>query len=212
MGPVHVICPRVIRWVPYGAAMRAGGRLVWVLRALAGGVVVALAGCAGGASVSPPRTVVVTQTVTPTPAAASGADVAAQWPALAARAFTGSAPQFPVELVGWRLVEQWDPPMRAFTGQWSAVAASDGSTFPATMNGCATSRFLVRWRALNPAVEVTARWVDAAGGASSNSSGESGWMVADGCHTPELGLTQDGADGSTLTDIAVSVQHWSAAP
>jgi hypothetical protein len=80
------------------------------------------------------------------------------------------------------------------------------------MNGCDGQRFLVRWRSLNPQAPVTAAWLDSAGEVSDSVAGASGWMVSDGCHTPQVTLAGQPADGSTLVDVTMAIQQLEPIP
>ncbi len=127
----------------------------------------------------------------------------------------GSPPPFPSSLDHWRFDTEWDDTPRAFSGQWSAVAGADSDRFPATMNGCDSGLFLVRWRAVSTRSVVRSTYQHS--GATGNEfmgesrSGTTGWMILDQCQIPQFTLERDSA-GSTLTDVAVSVQHYWPAP
>src|SRR5690349_6484568 len=60
---------------------------------------------------------------------------------------TGPGPAFPATLPGWQLADEWTDGARVFA-DW--VSLCTGGTcphpYPATMNGCANQRFLIRWR------------------------------------------------------------------
>jgi hypothetical protein len=78
------------------------------------------------------------------------------------------------------------------------------------MNGCDNQRFLVRWRVLDEGATITAMWADDANTEHERDVGTAGWFDMDGCEHPAIRLAQ-GASGSTLTDVAVSVQqYWPA--
>ncbi len=92
----------------------------------------------------------------------------------------GSAPEFPSVLEGWRLQDSWNSMPRAFIGRtWTPVSGPNYGTFPATMNGCNTQLFLVRWRALAPGAPVEARWTYGPQQGKSLTS-DAGWMSRPG--------------------------------
>lgn len=122
------------------------------------------------------------------------------------------APEFPVEMDHWTLQGQWSTMPRAFTDQWSTAAGPEYDDFPATMNGCADQRFLVRWRVVDDEVEVRAAMVDTVGGVWKQTSGNAGWMDLNGCYAPGFQLAGPTSDGSTLVDVAVEVQQYRPAP
>lgn len=123
---------------------------------------------------------------------------------------TGKPPAFPASLDGWRLQAQWDVTPRAFDSTWTDIPGPDYTAFPSTMNGCDDQRFLVRWRVLDDGATVTAVWADDADNEHGRVVGSAGWFDLDGCEHPAIRLAQ-GANGSTLSDVAVSVQqYWPA--
>jgi serine/threonine protein kinase len=123
---------------------------------------------------------------------------------------TGTPPQFPESLEGWRLQNQWDVTPRAFDTDWTDLPGADYTDFPSTMNGCDNQRFLVRWRVLDEEATITAIWADDANTEHERVLGSAGWFDLDGCEHPAIHLAQ-GANGSTLSDVAVSVQqYWPA--
>lgn len=148
------------------------------------------------------------------------------WPEANAARAAGEAPAFPDQLQGWELQGEWTDPVRVFSGDegaesaWTTVSGPDFEEFPATMNGCDSRQFLVRWRAVKGDVELGARWVRGAqalgtygleGTEGGEHTGSAGWMVLDGCQVPQMQLASID-DGSTLADVAVEVQEWAVAP
>ncbi|MEO5663743.1 MAG: hypothetical protein ABIR39_10695 [Nocardioides sp.] len=144
------------------------------------------------------------------PAAASTITEPAPWSATTNEAFTGSPPAFP-ELLhdGWRLRQEWNIITRAFNDSWAAGAGPEHAPFPATMNGCDTSRFLVRWRTVNPDSKLLSGWISGEV-ADAVQPAESGWMSLDGCQTPQWQLLSPA--GNFLTDVTVDIQEWKPAP
>jgi hypothetical protein len=124
----------------------------------------------------------------------------------------GEGPAFPDDLKGWQRQREWTETTRAFTDQWASVCGSDTCTnpYPATMNGCAQQKFLVRWRSLDDPVlfgygEVTGD-VGTVVEDHLSAAAAQGWAELSGCSWP---LWQYSAGKpSTLGDVAVSVQQW----
>ncbi|HEY5880742.1 MAG TPA: hypothetical protein VIU11_17660 [Nakamurella sp.] len=99
---------------------------------------------------------------------------------------------------------------RAFDTTWTDVSGPDYTEFPSTMNGCDQLCFLVRWRVLDDGATINAMWADAADNAHEQVTGTTGWFDLDGCEHPAISLVSS-SNGSTLTDVAVSVQqYWPA--
>jgi hypothetical protein len=128
----------------------------------------------------------------------------------------GQGPEFPTKLVGWQLQAEWADGTRAFTGSWSSLCGEEACPhrYPATMNGCANQRFLIRWRSLGGPVlfaygEVTGD-VGTIADQQLAKPTDRGWAELTGCSWPLWQyVAQD--NGSNLGDIAVAVQHWQAA-
>ncbi|WP_157519466.1 hypothetical protein [Modestobacter sp. Leaf380] len=141
------------------------------------------------------------------------ADASADWAATGVQFEVGDPPEFPRDLDGWALQNTWSVLPRAFEGQdWTLVPGADYDTFPSTMNGCDTQRFLVRWRVLADDVEVEAGLLDAIGDGGSSLSGSNGYMSFDGCLTPAFRLPETNSEYSTLTDVTTEVQQYYPAP
>lgn len=128
----------------------------------------------------------------------------------------GQGPEFPDDLDGWQQQNEWTETTRAFGGQWTSVcgSAACADPYPATMNGCASQRFLVRWRSLNGVVlfaygEVTGD-VGTVVEKQLAKPAQQGWAELTGCSWP-LWQYPPGHP-STLGDIAVSVQRWTPRP
>lgn len=122
------------------------------------------------------------------------------------------SPEFPTSIPQWRLEDTWHTTPRAFTGSsWTTAAGPEHAPFPASQNGCNSARFLVRWRATaeDSMVEATAMGYGIKPGETV--VGQAGWMDLNGCEEPAFRL-QGRSDGSTLTDVTVSVQRWFPAP
>ncbi|MFF2026884.1 protein kinase domain-containing protein [Rhodococcus koreensis] len=121
------------------------------------------------------------------------------------------SPEFPQSLPQWTLKTSWTLTTRAFQDSWSKAPGPGQSRFPATMNGCANQRFLVRWRAVNPNATVVATHLNAADKPTDQVTGNAGWMDLSGCYTPAFQFSAS-ADRSTLTDVTIAVQQWVPAP
>ena len=128
----------------------------------------------------------------------------------------GQGPAFPDKLDGWQQQRDWTEITRAFTGQWTSVCGSNtcNDPYPATMNGCANQRFLIRWRSLNDPVlfaygEVTGD-IGTIAEKQLTEPATQGWAELTGCSWPLWQYT-DGHP-STLGDITVAVQQWTPTP
>lgn len=142
---------------------------------------------------------------------ASPEDNRSEWPGPNSVGLAPS-PEFPASLPQWTSTRSWTVLPRYFTDfPWAKAPGPDYVTFPATMNGCDSSRFLVRWRAVNNNSQLVATYLDAAGTPGMQVTGNAGWMDLDQCHTPAFQLL-DNADGSNLTDVTITVQQYIPAP
>ncbi|MEE2034792.1 hypothetical protein [Rhodococcus chondri] len=122
------------------------------------------------------------------------------------------SPDFPTSLPQWTLLRSWTVLPRIFEDSpWVEAPGPDYSTFPAAQNACGTGRTLVRWRAVNPSSEVVATDLNAINTPGTQVSANAGWMDLDLCHLPAFRLI-DSADGSTLTDVTISIQQYLPAP
>ncbi|MFD6677315.1 hypothetical protein ACFWDA_23500 [Rhodococcus zopfii] len=122
------------------------------------------------------------------------------------------SPEFPTSLPQWTMTRSWTVLPRYFDDSpWTEAPGPDYGAFPATMNGCDSSRFLVRWRAVNDTSRLVATYVDAVGTPGMQVTGNAGWMDLDQCHTPAFRLL-GATDGSTLTDVTIAVQQYMPAP
>ncbi len=175
---------------------------------------------------TPPPVTVNTPTTTPPPVtsaatspltatrtqAATTAAVSNVWPTTTGHVGVAPSPAFPTALPGWQLHNTWTVMPRAFTGQQTLGSGPNYSSFPSTMNGCDSQRFLVRWRAINNTAQVDASVVDAANSVVQKVTANAGWMDFDGCRTPSFSLPRNATDGSTLTDVTVTVEQLYPGP
>jgi serine/threonine protein kinase len=126
----------------------------------------------------------------------------------AVRSQDEARPPFPQEVSGYSLDDENRESVRVFTGdkQWQTL-----EDFPATMNGCDEQRFYVRWRSLDPSAEVEATWLSDDGSVVLTKAvrGPAGWQSSDGCGQPGFRLHKS-RSGSTLTDVVIEVQRWTA--
>ena len=88
--------------------------------------------------------------------------------------------------------------------------------FPATMNGCSSGVFMVRWRSASPDVRIESSlgYYDLrVGPAKKPKVGVFGYMYGTNCDQPmfKFGGTLNGND-STLTDVYYELKFWQAAP
>jgi hypothetical protein len=120
-------------------------------------------------------------------------------------------------LPGYRLTSKQQTVVRVFDDGMPQVIYE----FPATMNGCAQGRFVVRWRTLHPDVTVTFAPVYGGTGPddlvpvedSQPETGTSGKWVSDTqCEQPAWALEDVGDRASTLVDITVEYEVWTATP
>lgn len=126
---------------------------------------------------------------------------------------SGSTVDLPDRFPGWVLDKQWSTLVRAFTDSWTSVSIADRlDLYPASMSGCASHRFLVRWRSIT---EVPVRF---AVGVLTGDVGTiveeelveptvEGWAQLHGCDWPLWQYVQQ-PSGSNLGDVAVELQHW----
>ena len=127
-------------------------------------------------------------------------------------------PDFPSEVVGYRLASTETLTSRAFTGSLNQVYE-----VVATMNGCANQRFYLRWRTLNQEMSVKAVWtyprlLDAKGELAEpvveeqggSAMGKSGWMSSYGCTIPAFEVADHpySGPGEPLTDVVVELRIW----
>ena len=117
---------------------------------------------------------------------------------------------------GYRLTATEDTSVRVFNDGMPEVIYD----FPATMNGCDQARFVVRWRTLD--ANAVARFTPAYGGtpdlgivpiegARSKTGSKGKWVSDSQCEQPSWTFVS--ASGkSTLADITVEYEVWTAAP
>ncbi|GIG93168.1 hypothetical protein [Plantactinospora endophytica] len=115
----------------------------------------------------------------------------------------GSLPDWPQSFPGYNLGVQGNTTVRVFGGE-GGLATIPG--FPATMNGCAHQRFLIRWRSLGD-VPIAASLVSAPDLITVEPAayGTAGWMSSHGCGQPAWGIVHD---DSRIEDISVTWQVW----
>lgn len=153
-------------------------------------------------------TVTVTATVTSAPPTAAPAPT---WPEQVGGGGYAPSPPFPTSLPEWSKDAEWRTSTRAFMDQWESVSGPDYADFPATMNGCNDRRSMVRYRAVNRNVVMDVRTVTTGIPNHDDVKAAAGWLDMDGCTVPQFRLSS-ATDGSTLTDVAVTVQQWVPAP
>lgn len=124
-------------------------------------------------------------------------------------------PDFPTVLQGWRLRREWEAHLRVFCGEWRSLSPDDpDDPYPATMNGCANQRFLIRWRSIGGA-PVRFGCGTVAGNIGTIVENElsapavCGWAELHGCGWPLWQFVEQ-KNGGNLGDIAVAVQSWIA--
>ncbi|MEU4426192.1 hypothetical protein AB0F81_36695 [Actinoplanes sp. NPDC024001] len=123
---------------------------------------------------------------------------------------SGQGPDFPDTLAGWQLADQWADQTRVF-GEWTSLCAGDdcAHSYPATMNGCANQRFLLRWRS-NGGEKLTFAHGTMAGDIGTLAEEQLtepvsiGWAELHGCGWP----LWKHSDPNGVTDVTVSVQQW----
>jgi hypothetical protein len=123
-------------------------------------------------------------------------------------------PAMPTTLAGY---QRSGPPttvtQRVFEGQPNYL-----DNFPWTTNACASTKNTTQWRSLVPDDVVAGDETDQHGSttlrsrdAKSVTTGRAGLIVGDGCQEPVFFLVRSPV-GDTLVDVAVTTQHWTAAP
>lgn len=135
-----------------------------------------------------------------------------QWPPLAdilkVAGAGQSPPPFPTAATGYSFSRSVQTTVRAFEGtKWATV-----TDFPATMNGCDQQRFYIRWRSLNPSAAIQATFVSSPDDIVLDApvTGTAGWQSGYGCGQPAFRLSSTASDGSTLADVVVEYQVWTA--
>lgn len=126
-------------------------------------------------------------------------------------AHAGQGPAFPAELTGWKAGDEWDGGLRA-SGDWVSLCSGDqcgDMSYPATMNGCANQRFLLRWRT-NDGAPVHFGYGTVAADIGTLVEGQLpqpasiGWAELHGCGWPLWRTT----GSNSLSDVTVAVQVW----
>ncbi|GGS58110.1 hypothetical protein GCM10010171_61500 [Actinokineospora fastidiosa] len=125
---------------------------------------------------------------------------------LAALPGGGTPPVFPLAITGYSLAQEWRDTLRTFEGdtEWSILYE-----FPASMNGCAHRRIVIRWRAAYSGATIKSALLsyDASVVFEGPESGVSGWMASYGCAQPGFQLESLPGEGN-LVDVVVEVQVW----
>lgn len=117
-------------------------------------------------------------------------------------------PEAPEAWGEYTLAGSWDGRVRAFDNREPAKAtAEDGSTFPASMNGCGEMIYFVTFRATDDGDAVDAQLLDAVGGVNDSEVLGSGWMLGTNCATPAF-VFDTSADGATMIDVAFTVHEY----
>ena len=121
-----------------------------------------------------------------------------------------TAPEMPRSIVGYQpIAEPWNESMRVFSHEAHVLP-----DFDVTMNGCAQRMWTMRWRSLGEEVRVlkgpsdTRLFPEAC---EEVAVGHAGLVVGNGCEQPVFTLGPS-VPSNRLTDVAIEVQHWSAAP
>lgn len=102
--------------------------------------------------------------------------------------------------------------VRIFEGNgWTGIP-----NFPATMNGCSSGVFMIRWRSASRdiRIESTLGYYDlTVGPAVKQKVGTFGYMYGTNCDQPMFKFSHaPNADDSTLTDVYYELKFWQAAP
>lgn len=180
-----------------------------------------LAGC-GGAAVAAPGAEKSSSSAPSSGSSASPSRAGSPWVSEPIDTVAiGTAPAFPQRLDHWTLTASWSDLPRAFVEadqQWTVTVGPNATPFPSTMNGCADSRFLVRWRAVDDGVNVIAGAGSTDGGMTVDGpvdkqiTGHSGWMDLDGCEAPIFRMGAALSSGQNLEDVTVEVREYQPAP
>jgi len=129
-------------------------------------------------------------------------------------------PAFPSELSGYRFEggkDFWRKPfsekgtIRVFQGSgWQGIPQ-----FPATMNGCSSGVFMIRWRSTQPdtPVESSLRSYNAVVAVDTKPAQGFGHMYGTNCEQPMFKFPDEpNRHGATLVDVYYELKFWHAAP
>jgi hypothetical protein len=129
-------------------------------------------------------------------------------------------PAFPSELSGYRFEvgkDFWGRPfseqgtIRVFQGSgWQGIPK-----FPATMNGCSSGVFMIRWRSAHPdtPVESSLRSYNAVTAVDTKPAQGFGYMSGSNCEQPMFRFPDEpNHHGGTLVDVYYELKFWQAAP
>ena len=127
-----------------------------------------------------------------------------------------SVPQFPSSVRGFYSApgkDFWGKPfqekgsIRVFEGgDWIGIP-----DFPYTQNGCSNGRFMVRWRAENTDLVVTASLGFAGNVIEHPINGIQGYIIGSNCHQPLFKISgKINSTQSTRTDLYYEVRFWRA--
>jgi hypothetical protein len=129
-------------------------------------------------------------------------------------------PPFPSEWSGYRFAagtDFWGKPfsesgtIRVFQGGgWHGIL-----NFPATMNGCSSGVFMIRWRSAHPdtPVESSVRSYNAAVAVDTKPAQGFGYMSGTNCEQPMFRFPDEpNRHGATLVDVYYELKFWQAAP
>jgi hypothetical protein len=161
---------------------------------------------------------------TPTPAYSAWRESTGDYVATS----SASIPAFPTSLSGYRSEHgkdfwgkdfPWKGTIRVFAGNdWDSGVLYP--RFPATMNGCSSGVFMIRWRSANPNVLIQSALGPYAPSlirsnpssiSAAKSSAGFGYMRGTNCDQPMFKFDR-ALDGSTLVDIYYELKFWQAAP
>jgi Putative DNA-binding domain len=129
-------------------------------------------------------------------------------------------PPFPSEWTGYRFEagkDFWGKPfsksgtVRIFQGGgWQGI-----HEFPATMNGCSSGVFMIRWRSAHPdtPVESSLRSYNAVTAVDTKPAQGFGYMSGSNCEQPMFKFPDEpNHHGGTLVDVYYELKFWQAAP
>jgi len=129
-------------------------------------------------------------------------------------------PPFPSEWTGYHFeagMDFWGKPssesgtIRLFQGAgWQGIPE-----FPATMNGCSSGAFMIRWRSAHPdtPVESSLRSFNAVVALDSKPAQGFGYMSGTNCEQPMFKFPDEpNRHGATLVDVHYELKFWRAAP
>ena len=133
-------------------------------------------------------------------------------------------PSQPTKIKGWEYKSNQDYWGSAFKGTGEIRVFDDGKPqsvldcmsassgciqFPATQNSCSSGIFILRWRSMNPDVQIAATTQFAGLLNKDWKEGTKGYLIGTNCHAPLFKFhSVSNKNGSSLADIRFDVRMW----